>query len=387
MRIAIDVNDILHGQRAIRRYVCELVRLLATVSSQTHYSLFYCRFRKPHYPMIALPPDGGSVMTAKAYYLPGGLLSKCWERFGFPDTRCLLGPMDLYHAPGSLIPPRGRIPNVITVHSMAHEIIPEQITASVRQNAKRLADRIHACGDYFITVSEDMKKIFQKTYGVSAHRVRAIPLGVSSEFHPREPAQVRDYLKRQFGLEGRYVLYVGGIQRHKNVQGIVHAFRRLREQGFEDLLLVLAGDHTEESGSIIDLIAKLGLEYHVRVLGYRDPDSEELAFLYCGAAVFIFPTFYEGWSSPPLEAMVSGVPVVASDIAPHHENLGQAAVLVPPEDPDAIANAIGEFLSEPEKAQAYRNRGRDHARAWTWKRTAEKTFLFYRDIAAARKGG
>lgn len=381
MKIGIDANEVLHGERAIRRYAVNLILSLTKLASAHRFRLLYFRFREPIHVPLQLQADS---ISSKTIPLPGRLIQWSWKNFGFPKPGSMLGPLDLFHAPGAYVPPRGRIPLVVTVHGMHHQTIPQLLNPDFLAAYRLFMDWCLKQADYFITVSEGMRADFLETYRVPGEKVRAIPLGVHSDFRILHHDDVRSYLKKRFGIQRRYLLYVGGIQRHKNVPGILRAFRSLKDKKNNDLQLVLAGNLPPGAEEIIGLIRELKLQEDVKVTGYLSQESEDLVYLYNGAEVFVFPSFYEGWASPPLEAMKCGVPVVASGIPSLRENLGEAALFVRPEDPEDIAAKIQLFLDHPELRSEYRGRGLNHVQPLTWDQMAQQTLQFYEDILSAK---
>ena len=381
MRIGIDVNEILHGQRAIRRYTLALVRALLQIQSPHDYRLLYFRFRKP---AGALPEMSGarSAYKKNPVFFPGRWLVRSWRKFHFPDPSWLMGRLDLFHSTGTFVPPRGKAPSVVTIHSTAYLHSGDFLDPAYKSWYESLMKWCLENADYFITVSETMRLDFLEAFPVAPERVRAIPLGVGTEFYPRARAAVRARLKTRFGLAAPYFLYVGGIQPHKNVQAVVKAFVSLKKRRRGDLRLVLAGDQPARSGEILELIEKSGFKDQILLTGYLSQESEDLAVLYAGAEVFLFPSFWEGWASPPLEAMASGVPVIASDIPPFHESLGKAACFVDANNAEQIGAVAERFLEDRNLSEEYRKIGLRRVRDYTWERTARSTLKFYEEIHA-----
>ncbi|MBN1688394.1 MAG: glycosyltransferase family 4 protein, partial [Candidatus Omnitrophica bacterium] len=343
MRIGIEANEVMHGERAIRRYTVSLIQALARIKSDHEFRLLYFRFQKPKYEALTFS-ESGSRMNSSVVPLPGGVMFKLWERVPFPPVSWFLGPLDLFHAPGMFLPPSGTKPLVVTIHGMHPWRIGGEMDPEYRAWYELWMKRCLKRADCFITVSETMKQDMVQFLSVPPEKIRAIPLGVNDSFRSSNREKVPERLKKRFGLERPYILYVGGIQRHKNVRRILEAFAHVKKKYGGELSLVLVGDQPIGSEAILASIPKLGLLGDVIMPGYLEQESGDLELLYAGAKLFVFPTLWEGWSSPPLEAMASGVPVVASNIGPHQENLGDAAVLVNPASVEDLARAVGQFL-------------------------------------------
>ena len=257
MKMTLDVNDILHGERAIRRYVLNLVRELKQAHLDQDMDLLYFQLRKPNQTMVSLE---GAVcprrLRLRRLCLPGGVVEKMWRAYSLPPLSWLTGNVDLYHAPGAKLPPPSSIPTVVTIHALPQFQIPQHFSRQQLDWYDDYFKRCLASADYFITVSETMKADFLKHFSVDASRVRAIPLGVSELFHERPEHEVRVCLKNRFHIDRPYLLYVGGIQRHKNVANILAAYLSFKQRCQSDVMLVLAGDHRSDSAEILAPIAK-----------------------------------------------------------------------------------------------------------------------------------
>lgn len=383
MDIGVDANEILHGERAIRRYAFNLIRELSDIESPYRYRLLYFRFRKPYHKPLEWTSEQKRRISEKTVFFPGQILEKIWQAKGWPNATSLLGNIGLFHAPGTTVVPKGKAPMVITVHGMHHVTIPTLIDPDYCCWYEGFMKWCLSQGDYFITVSETMRQDFLKTYDVKPEKVKKISLGVSPEFKPRDAEAVKKTLQDRFGIHRPYLLYVGGIQKHKNVECVIQAFSKIRKKGHKDLLLVLAGDQPKGAEAILSMIPRLGLESYVKAVGYLNQEKEDLAFLYCGARAFLFPSFYEGWASPPLESMASNVPVVAADVPALRENLGQAAFFCDPHDPDAFAEKIDLLLSDAKTYRDYQERGIKQVQPMTWKRMAVETVEFYKSCLSS----
>jgi glycosyltransferase involved in cell wall biosynthesis len=175
------------------------------------------------------------------------------------------------------------------------------------------------------------------------------------------------------------VLYAGNIKPHKNLVRLIEAFDGLRKQGFEDLMLLIIGDEISKLPALRRAVHRHKLHKQVRFLGFL-PD-ETLAVLYRLAAVFVFPSLYEGFGLPPLEAMASGTPVVTSNVSSLPEVVGDAAVLVDPYDVDSIIEGMRRVLTDPALAAELRRKGLARARDFSWERSVRRTWQLYQEVA------
>jgi glycosyltransferase involved in cell wall biosynthesis len=187
-------------------------------------------------------------------------------------------------------------------------------------------------------------------------------------------------VRERFQLQQRFVLYAGNIKPHKNLERLIEAFHALRRADLDDLKLLIIGDQISKYPALRRAVHRLKLHKHVRFLGYLPDDT--LAILYRLAAVFVFPSLYEGFGLPALEAMASGTPVVTSNVSSLPEVTGDAAVLVDPYDVDAIEAGMRRVLTDPQLADEMRRKGLRRAREFSWERSVAKTWQVYQEIGA-----
>lgn len=213
-------------------------------------------------------------------------------------------------------------------------------------------------------------------FGLDPARVTTVPLGVSGEFVPLGEGEARAGLQSLGLRHGEYFLAVGTLEPRKNLATVVSAFSRLAPNARRATPLVIAGMSGWGRDRVPASLAAMLDAGEARLLGYVG--QEKLPALYSGARLFLYPSLYEGFGLPPLEAMACGVPVVASRAASLPEVVGDAGVLVEPRDEAAIANAMQRALEDAAWRNGLGQRGLERARAFTWRRCAEQTFDIYR---------
>jgi len=230
-----------------------------------------------------------------------------------------------------------------------------------------------------LTDSEASRDDIVRFLQIDPARVRVATLGVDARFAPCPDSAIAA-LRTRLGLTRPYLLYMGGIDVRKNVPRLLDAYSRVRAGRADPPELVLAGAIEREPrfGALREQARALGLESALRLVGYVA--DQDLPVLLAGAEAFVYPSFYEGFGLPPLEAMACGTPVVASRASSLPEVLGDGALLVPPEDTGALAAAIGRILDEPDLAADLGRRGRARAAGFTWERTAQTTLAAYREL-------
>ncbi len=379
MHIVVDGTPAVRDIRAIKRYTHHLIVELGKTRGGERFSFFYLGrgIRRSERPPVD-DPTAAEVLVN----VPGRILLPFMNRLGFPKLeRFLGGPCDLVHFPGGWPYVPCRAPVVVTtVHGFHHLKVPEYMSSSWCRTLDRMYRTAVGRSTHFITVSETNKRELIEFYGVPEDRVRAVPLGVSPEFRNRKGEG--DFLREarhRLGLgESRRALFVGALEPHKNVANIVEAFALFLSRTGDPWELILVGKRGSYAARISRLAAELGVEERVRFFDYLPPGSTALADLYNLADVFLFPTLYEGWASPPLEAMISGTPVVASDIPSLRESTGGCALYVDPRRAEEIARALEELASEEKLRRELSRRGEEFASRFTWKRCAAETLAYYR---------
>jgi glycosyltransferase involved in cell wall biosynthesis len=288
---------------------------------------------------------------------------------------------DLLHAPAFIAPGRSPCPVVITIHDVTYLLYPSHFPRwrvaylrSVMPPAVRSAAAI-ICG------SENSKRDLTIAYGVAADRVHVIPYGVDlARFHPG--VSLDRTWADPLGICDGYLLHVGAFSSRKNIPTLLRAFAHLRSRpSWGVRQLVLAGSESPGlagAGEIYKTMEQLGLTASVILPGHV-PD-QHLPGLYAHAGALVMPSLYEGFGFPILESMAVGTPVVASNSSSIPEVAGGAAILVPPHDEHALANAIAEMIQNRTIAKEFREKGLDRAHQFTWQRTARETIALYRTL-------
>ena len=228
--------------------------------------------------------------------------------------------------------------------------------------------RIKSRADAIITISEFSKREIIDLYGVSEEKIRVVYLGFDgSQFSPA--AGPADETLKKYKITAPYLLYVGRLEKKKNIGRMVTAFTLIKEK-YPDLKLVLAGAGGNQFDEIKQIIADNKLESEVIITGYVA--HADLAAIYNHADIFLFPTLYEGFGLPILEAMASGVPVITSNQAPHTEVGGEAAIYADSQSPQSLADGIIKVLDDAELKQSLKEKGLLRVKEFSWRKTAEK---------------
>ena len=276
----------------------------------------------------------------------------------------------------------GGFARVVTIHDAVPLLYPETQTRLTNLLFRRYIPHALPFVDRVIADSQATKRDLVRLYGLPDERVSAVLLGVADGFSPRAALEIEPVLVRH-GIAGPYVLAVGSLEPRKNLPALFEAFAGLRAAGLPHRLVVV-GRTAWKAAPIFRRLEELGLGDAVVLTGYvADAD---LPALYAGAACFVFPSLYEGFGLPPLEAMACGTPVVASNAASIPEVVGDAALSVDPRDGDALGRAIQRVLEDPTLAADLRRRGLARATHFSWRRTAAEHAAIYAAVVGAARG-
>ena len=367
MRVAIDARK-LHDF-GIGTYIRNLLRQLARIDRDTEYVLL-CQ---------EADLDVGTLLGAnfRTVLEPSPNYS-LREQIHVPWVLHRERP-DVYHAPHYVLPAGVRCRSVVTIHDCIHLMFPQYLPnraayAYARASmwaAARRSDRI-------LTVSEASKRDILHFFNVPPEKIVVVYNAIDEHFSVTPPEEDVARVRERYQLDHQFMLYVGNIKPHKNLVRLIEAFAELRRTGFDEVKLLIIGDQISKLPALRRAVHSHKLHKHVRFLGYVS--DQTLGVLYRLAAAFVFPSLYEGFGLPPLEAMASGTPVVTSNVSSLPEVAGEAAVLVDPYDVDSIVDGMRRVLSDPALAAELRRKGVERAREFSWERSVAKTRQVYQQV-------
>jgi glycosyltransferase involved in cell wall biosynthesis len=380
MRILVDSLPLL-GEASIGTYLRELLAHLALEDRRHEYRLFFRGFRtdtrRRANQLLADPRfrDFGVTLTR----IPDRILEWCWtgHAIHLPLTESWLGDPDLFLSTIYVTPVLRRVPIVMIAYDLIPLRFPEfygrdqpLLVARMRQGLKRAAA--------VIAISDCTKRDFVELLGADPRRVHVIYPGVDHRFTlTADPARQRA-VQAQYGLRQPYLLYVGSLGPHKNIRRLVHVFRRLKRKHGVPHQLVLCGramwgrDVVEEAQDLITSKDCLVLDFIA---------AADVPHVYHGAEAFVFPSLYEGFGLPPLEAMACGVPVLVSNAGSLPEVVGEAGLQVSPTDEEAIEAALYRLMTESLLRDSLRERGLRQAARFSWAETARQTLKVFSTVA------
>ncbi|MFL5766417.1 MAG: glycosyltransferase family 4 protein [Actinomycetota bacterium] len=384
MRVAIDARPAIDAEKTgVGWYAWHLLHRLPAVDPETQYLAWYLHAkglfrRRPLFPDAGRGSARGNF-AEHASRFPARLFSPIASRLRVPRVEWLAS-FDVLFAPNFIAPPTGR-PFVVTIHDIAFALFPETAThlsprwhAGFRRGLER-AGRI-------LVPSAATRDDLVERFHVVTERIQVVPLGVEPAADATE--ENVGAVRRRHGLDGPYVLFVGGVERRKNLPALVRAFAGL-PQDLGVSLVLAGGGVARDPGASRDLdavVRSLPERVRDRVVRTGYVSEEDKAALLAGAEALVYPSTYEGFGFPVLEAMAAGTPVVTSDRSSLPEIAGQAALLVDPVSADAIADGIERVLTDAELRSRLREAGAERARSFTWDRTARETAEVLHAVAA-----
>lgn len=371
MRIAIDAHSVGAKLAGNESYAVNLIEALAQIDRVNDYTLYvttteaYERFNQrwpnfkvhttlPHTPLIRIPLTLSAELRKH--------------------------PVDVLHVQFTA-PPFCPCPVVVSLHDLSFEHLPQtfnrrsrtQLRLTVRHSARRAAQ--------ILTLSEHTRRDVIETYSIAADKVTAIPLAAPTHFCAVNDDMELQRVRHTYGINGDYVLSVGSIQPRKNLVRLIKAYASLRDRhaGNKFPKLVLVGKCAWLYDETLRALDETKVRESVVLTGYA-PEAD-LPALYSGALCFVYPSYFEGFGLPPLEAMKCGAPVIVGNATSLPEVVGDAGLKVDPFDVSAIAGAIEELINNSELRHELRVKGSQRASMFDWRKTAQQTLKVYEQVA------
>lgn len=368
MLVGYDAASLLNPKTGIGHYAATLLEELLLLDPEIRFNLFALT-RNPSDPLRGADPR----CHLKHVRLPARLVVTMWELAGTPDGSLITGDVDIVHGTNYWLPPTKRSNGIVTIHDLTFIFYPELCTPQV-QRYRWILPRVLKRSALVITPCQTIRAQVIEELGVPEDRVRVTPYGVRGAF---KEATVQPELSARLGIVKPYILFAGTQEPRKNLDRLIEAFELM---GDPDLQLVIAGPPGWGSTDLPAVARNRRLQDRIVFSGYlTDP---ELGALMVGARAFAFPSLYEGFGLPPLEAMAAGIPVVAASAGSLPEVLGDAPFWCDPLDVGSIGEALTRAVTDPQARQEAIRRGRIRAEGYTWAETAELTLDAYKMVSS-----
>jgi glycosyltransferase involved in cell wall biosynthesis len=372
MRIAVDLSPAVHHHAGIGRYAHELVTALTAHDHANEYVAFYNAPRGDECPDAPLDRLPAYVRRASAKRLRFQVLL---AHLTGATLDHWLPPCDLFHATDYLLPPLRRARAVLTIYDLTYLFFPEYHLPLNRWYLTLMLPRLARCADAIIAISENTRRDLMRLIKLPTEKISVIPLGVNRAFQPIQDPRELIRVRAKYKLPPCFILYFGTIEPRKNLLTLLDAYRVLLTNDPATPDLVIAGNKGWLYQPVLKRVRELGLAERVRFTNWID--EQDAPALMNAAAVFVYPSLYEGFGLPPLEAMACGTPVVCSNASSLPEVVGDGGVLVEPRDAGGFAQAIARTLGDQVLRAKLRHQGLEQASKFSWERTARETLAVY----------
>jgi len=381
MHVAIDYTAAVRQGAGIGRYTRNLIRALADLDTGNQYTLFVA---------------GGwgqgdglgswrSNFRVRTVPLTDRLMHILWQRLRVPvPIQAITGGIDLFHSPDFVLPPVGQTPAILTVHDLSFLRVPEHFVPGFRDYLEGAVSRGVGRARHILADSKSTRRDLIELMGVSPDKVTVVYPGVEARFSRVDDADTLARVRERYELPERFILGLSTLQPRKNFDGLINAFRQLLAdacdtEGVPELHLVICGGLGWMYEATAGMVNRYGLHARVHFPGFVL--DEDLPALYSLAAVFAFPSWYEGFGLPVLEAMACGTPVVAADNSSLPEVVGEGGLMVDAGDQHELAGALSLALRDRDLRAALVSAGRAHAARFTWPEAALDLLEIYKRFA------
>lgn len=378
MKVALDLRRI--TEFGVGTYTRNIVRALARLDSENEYFL------------LGPPQKVTEIGPLPPRFTNVPLLDDGTSAKGYVEFRASLKRLqcDLVHIPHLFWMPRNLpCPYVITVHDVLEHMYRARDRSSLRRSLHfHLTRRVLRGAGRILAVSNFTKKEIEKLFGIPGSQIEVVYNAIDERFlHGHATEADRQILAERYLVTYPFLLYAGRISPHKNLVRIIEAFSALRaelekENKFSDLKLIIIGDELSKHPDLRRTVIRSGVQNDVRFMGFVP--IEMLRIFYDAAKIFVFPSLYEGFGLPPLEAMAHGTPVVTSNTSSLPEVVGHAAVLVNPENVFEIMRALHRLLLDQSVREKIKQRSYDQAKKFSWESSAQKVLDVYRQVAGSK---
>lgn len=377
MKIGLDARGaIWYRGTGIGTYTYQLVKNLYTMDQKNEYRFFW-----PGDEYKDLDPTEDEIFNSIERSK-----DKFWEEVHIPMS-VEQEKIDIFHVPqnGIGLPLKKGCLNVVTVHDLIPYIYPETVGKGYLKIFLQEMPRIIEQSDLIITVSEHSKRDIKRIFNVPDDKVAVTYEAPESVYQKIDDQTAKDFVRERFGIDRPYVLYIGGFSPRKNVKGLINAFYEIQDQIPKEYALVLVGKEARDYDDTAMLVDALRLKDRVIFTGFAA--VPELPHLYNAADLCVYPSFYEGFGLPPLEAMACGTPVITSNTSSIPEIAGDAALLINPHDMYDLAEKMKQVLNSTTRQKQMQTAGLAQASKFTWEKCARETLAAYEKLYARELSG
>lgn len=369
MKIAFDARGInWYRGTGIGTYTENLLKNLLTLDKINKYTLFWSG---ADYEMFQ-KPNTNVKMASKRYH-------RFFQEHYFPlDIKS--NNVDIYHIPQNGIGLSENINclKVVTIHDLIPYIMPETVGRGYLIKFLKDMPRIIDMSDAIITVSECSKLDILKFFPIDPNKIFVTPLAADKIYTPLNKKYCKDYINKKYGINYNFLLYIGGFSSRKNVSLLIKAFEKIKPELDEDINLLICGAKKDEIENLEKISKNSKVSSNIVFTDYIE--KHDLPIFYNAAKIFVYPSLYEGFGLPPLEAMKCGAPVITSNIPSIREIVGSGAIMINPLDMDELCSNIYSLLTNNDKLKKLSEKALIEAENFSWLKTAEKTLKVYNTL-------
>lgn len=372
MKIAVDIQPLLSGNKTgIGFYQTEIMNAISDIDKENEYLLNFFSLRNTENKKAKAEKLFNGIGKVRACtWFSYGIAKKLWYFFPIPYKLFFREKTDATLFFNYYVPPFAGGKAITVIYDTVVNDMPETMGGKTRFALKHTLKKSIKRAEKIVTISQFSKERIMYHYGVHEDKISVVPCGFRSDiFHNGYSGSDIDRAKQKYGIDGDYFLYLGTLEPRKNIERLVKAYDLLKREQEDCPGLVLAGGKGWLYEGIFELVKKLGLENNVIFTDYVE--DGDVPLLMSGAMIFCFPSMYEGFGMPPLEAMACGTPVITSGTSSLPEVVGDAALLVDPLSVDSIASALKRAAFDNELRNEMSKKGLIQSRKFSWKNSAE----------------
>lgn len=370
MRIGIDTRLLHYDRGGISQYILQLIQSLGEIDRKNQYHLFSSRKGNEDY-----RPDGSINFFQHSVWTPSHNRFERWA-LGFEVAPYRL---DVFHSPDFIPPAIGAKRRLITIHDLNFLLFPEYVNPeSHRYYTQQIKWAVQEA-DHISADSHHTRADLIELLKVSPDKITTIHLAAKPIFSQVQTRAAIETTLKKFNIPDRFILFVGTLSPRKNARTLVQAYYHVLHESGIHTPLILVGSKGWQYEELTIAIGELDLSKNIQVLS--DVTDEELAHLYSAAGVFALPSYYEGFGLPPLEAMHCGCPVIVSDRGSLPEIVGEAGIILDPDDIDLWAESLVTVLTDQEVRASLIRAGHSQSKKFSWQKTAEATLELYELVA------